>query len=229
MRFPTPAPRRIRRNDAIGAFCAVLLSVTAVGRVAAAELAITLVDAAAAPVVHAVVSLHPLDHPVPPPTEPAAEIAVTQRDGEFQPLVTAVRVGTRVSFPNADKIQHHVYSVSPAKRFDIPLHGGDAAPAEEFNLPGVVAVGCNIHDWMRAYVVVLDTPWYALSPAEGIAHLSAPAGRYRVEIWHYRLAKPDTLEVTLAEATPLAEKRSLVLRRDRRPARAPEGGGGGYR
>lgn len=208
---------------------AVILAALAVAAsLPAAELVLTLTDAASAPVVDAVVSLHPLDAPVPAPG-PAAEVEVVQSDGEFQPLVTPIRVGTRVRFPNADSIQHHVYSLSPAKRFDIPLHGGASAPAEEFPLPGVVSVGCNIHDWMRAYVVVLDTPWFALSSDAGLARLEAPAGRYRVEIWHYRLAKPDAYEVTLAESEPLAAARALVLRRDRRPARAPESGGGGYR
>jgi plastocyanin len=206
----------------------LLAVLAAVAPLPAAELALTLTDAASAPVVDAVVSLHPLDAPVPAPG-PAAEVEVVQSDGEFQPLVTPIRAGTRVRFPNADSIQHHVYSLSPAKRFDIPLHGGASAPAEEFPLPGVVSVGCNIHDWMRAYVVVLDTPWFALSSDAGLARLEAPAGRYRVEIWHYRVAKPDSYEVTLAETEPLAATRALVLRRNRRPARAPESGGGGYR
>jgi plastocyanin len=216
------------RPPALAILCAALAGTAGVAPLPAAELVLTLTDAASAPVVDAVVSLHPLDAPVPAPG-PAAEVEVVQRDGEFQPLVTAVRAGTRVRFPNADSIQHHVYSLSPAKRFDIPLHGGASAPAEEFAVPGVVSVGCNIHDWMRAYVVVLDTPWFALSSAAGLARLEAPAGRYRVEIWHYRVAKPDVSEITLVEARPEAAARGLVLRRDRRPARAPETGGGGYR
>ena len=216
------------RPSALARLLAVLAALAAAAPLPAAELVLTLKDSATAPIVDAVVSLQPLDAPVPSPGV-AAEVDVVQSDGEFQPLVTPIRAGTRVRFPNADSIQHHVYSLSPAKRFDIPLHGGASAPAEEFSQPGVVSVGCNIHDWMRAYVVVLDTPWFALSSDAGLARLEAPAGRYRVDIWHYRLAKPDAYEITLAETEPLTATRTLVLRRDRRPARAPESGGGGYR
>jgi plastocyanin len=216
------------RPPALAVLLAALAATAGLAPLPAAEFVLTLTDATAAPVVDAVVSLHPLDAPVPAAGD-AAAVEVVQRDGEFQPLVTPVRAGTRVRFPNADAIQHHVYSLSPAKRFDIPLHGGASAPAEEFPQSGVVSVGCNIHDWMRAYVVVLDTPWFALSSEAGLARLEAPAGRYRVEIWHYRLAKADVSEITLAEAEPLAATRSVMLRRDRRPARAPESGGGGYR
>lgn len=206
----------------------LLALLATVAPLTAAELVLTLSDSAAAPVADAVVSLHPLDAPAPTPG-PTDEAVVEQRDREFQPLVTAVRVGTRVRFPNLDSIQHHVYSLSPAKRFDIPLHGGASVPAEEFSLPGVVSMGCNIHDWMRAYVVVLDTPWFVLSSAAGLARIEAPAGRYRMEIWHYRLAKSESVEVSLAETGPQVVARTLVLRRDRRPARAPEAGADGYR
>ncbi|MBC8010834.1 MAG: methylamine utilization protein [Burkholderiales bacterium] len=185
----------------------------------AAELVLTLADAKGKPVANAVVSLIPLDQAAPPATEPAPEITIAQRDSEFVPLVVAVRAGTSVRFPNEDKIQHHVYSLSAAKRFDLPLHGGDTAPAVPLDQPGVVSVGCNIHDWMRSYVVVLDTPWFARSDADGVVRLAAPAGRYRREIWHYRLAQPLAEEIALAGETPLAASATLALRRDRHPVR----------
>jgi len=195
----------------------------------AAEFSITLAEKSAAPVADAVISLHPLDQPAPPAAADTPELVIAQINGEFTPLVSAVRAGTRVSFPNRDRVQHQVYSLSPAKRFEIPLHGGEQAAAELFDKPGLVAIGCNIHDWMRAYVLVLDTPWFAVSPAEGTVRLSAPAGRYRLEIWHHRMAQMDTREVVLAEAAPLAELATLALRRDRRPPRAINSDAAGYR
>ncbi len=187
-------------------------------RLPAAEHLLTLTDAKGKPVADAVVSLFPLDRP-PPPAPPPPGLIIAQRDGEFIPLVVAVRVGAAVRFPNEDRIQHHVYSLSPAKRFDLPLHGGDTIPAVVLDQPGVVSVGCNIHDWMRSYVVVLDTPWFARSETDGLVRLTAPAGRYRREIWHHRLAKPLVTELVLADETPLAETLPLTLRRDRHPVR----------
>ncbi len=134
-----------------------------------------------------------------------------------------MRVGARVSFPNEDEIQHHVYSLSAAKRFDLPLHGGASAPAIVLDRPGVVSVGCNIHDWMRSYVVVLDTPWFARTYADGVARLSAPAGRYRREVWHFRLAKPVADEIALDDSAATVATIPLALRRDRHPRRREPG------
>jgi plastocyanin len=201
--------------------------------VSAADYVLTLSDALGTPVSDAVVSLQPLDQPIPAPVPSAAQPAptaeVTQLNGEFIPLVSAVRTGTRVTFPNQDRVQHQVYSLSPAKRFEIPLHGAGTAEAEVFDQPGLVAIGCNIHDWMRAYVVVLDTPWFVLTKADGLARLNAPAGRYRLEIWHHRLPRLETREIVLAEAAPLTERNTLMLRRDRRPPRAINTDSSGYR
>lgn len=196
----------------------------------AAEAAFTfaLTDARGRPVADAVVSLHPLDQAVPPAVEPAPEITIAQRDSEFVPLVVAVRTGARVRFPNEDKIQHQVYSLSAAKRFEVPLHGGDTAPAITLDQPGVIAVGCNIHDWMRSFVVVLDTPWFAVSGRDGVARISAPAGRYRREIWHFRLAAPLVTEITLTDGAAATEAVSLTLRRDRHPARREPGADATY-
>ncbi|MBI4622105.1 MAG: methylamine utilization protein, partial [Verrucomicrobia bacterium] len=91
--------------------------------------------------------------------------------------------------------------------------------------------GCNIHDWMLAYLIVLPTPWFAKSDATGHAAPDAPAGSYRLEIWHPRLAAPVTREVSLPAtgdtASPLAF--TLALKPDRRIRRAPDAKGGGYK
>ena len=112
----------------------------------------------------------------------SAEVA--QVDREFVPFVTVVQVGTAVAFPNRDPILHHVYSFSPAKPFEIKLYTG--TPLEVvFDKPGVVALGCNIHDWMLAYIVVVPTPYFGRSDANGAVTLSdLPPGSYELHAFH---------------------------------------------
>jgi plastocyanin len=82
-------------------------------------------------------------------------------DREFTPYVSVIQTGTRVEFPNRDPIQHHVYSFSPAKTFEIKLYSGRSPESILFDKPGVITIGCNIHDWMIAYVLVVPTPYFA--------------------------------------------------------------------
>ena len=105
------------------------------------------------------------------------------------PRVKPVLVGSPVSFPNRDDVRHHVYSFSPAKRFDLPLYVGTPAKPVVFDAPGVVAIGCNIHDWMVGYIYVSESPYFATSGADGRADLTGlPPGRYTVRVWHPQLA-----------------------------------------
>ncbi len=119
------------------------------------------------------------------------EAMIDQKDKEFVPRVIVVRAGTQVHFPNSDNIRHHVYSFSPAKTFEIPLYKGTPAAPIRFDQPGVVVLGCNIHDWMSAYVFVSETPYFATTGANGRAVLrDLPPGRYEVELWHPQLKGP---------------------------------------
>lgn len=179
------------------------------------------------PVADAVVSLVPLDAPA--PAHAPVEAVVAQEDKEFDPYVTPVAVGTRVNFPNRDTVQHHIYSLSKPKRFEKPLYASGASESVLFDLPGVVALGCNIHDWMIAYVVVLPTPWFAKTGTDGSARLAgAPPGRYRLEVWHPRLARPVSRELDLTAGAAAAETVALTLKPDRRIRRAPETRTGAY-
>jgi plastocyanin len=113
--------------------------------------------------------------------------AIAQADREFVPYVTVLQAGTVVSFPNRDPIQHHVYSFSAAKSFEIRLYSGKSPSQILFDKPGVVTLGCNIHDWMIGYVLVVSTPYFAKTDASGIAHLAdVPSGSYGVHAWHPR-------------------------------------------
>jgi plastocyanin len=193
---------------------------------AAVDIAMVVKDAKGETVPDAVIALYALDggaEGIPP----GGAVEVVQKDQEYSPYVTVVRVGTEVVFPNQDNIQHHIYSLSKAKRFEKPLYAPGAHESVVFDQPGIVTLGCNIHDWMVAYIVVLPTPHFAKTDAAGKAALAAPAGRYRIEVWHPRLGSPESREMTLANgAAPL--EFSLKLKPDRRIRRTPEGKSNAY-
>jgi plastocyanin len=204
-----------------------LLALTAATRVAAATLTATVKDTKGALVTDAVVSLIPLDSAAPPPAEPLGEIA--QQTQEFLPYVTVVQAGTKVVFPNRDTVQHHVYSLSKAKKFELPLYNPGQKESLVFESSGLVTLGCNIHDWMIAYLLVVPTPWFAKTDAQGRAIVTAPAGRYRVEVWHPRLSAALAQEIALAAGEPSIRDFSLTLKPDRRIRRGGATKTGGYR
>lgn len=160
---------------------------------------------------------------------------IDQIDKEFVPGVTVVTAGSQVSFPNSDDILHHVYSFSPAKTFNIPLYGrGENNDYfETFLTAGVVEIGCNIHDWMLAYIYVAESELTALTDSNGQAILSElPTGDYMVRVWHPRVtgAMEELLHtVTLSAGNTSNLNVELVLQRDRRVRRAPGSSSRRYR
>lgn len=118
-----------------------------------------------------------------------------QRGQQFAPRVLAVHTGTQIRFPNSDNIRHQVYSFSAAKRFELRLYEGTPADPLLFDKPGVVVLGCNIHDWMLGYVYVTDDPRFGVSDAQGRVRLDGlPAGTYHVTVWHPQLADMQPLD-----------------------------------
>ncbi len=206
-----------------------LLVLTVATRDAAASPALiaTVSDAKGAPVTDAVVSLIPLDSAVPPPAESSGEIA--QQTQEFLPYVTVVQAGTQVVFPNRDTVQHHVYSLSKAKKFELPLYNPGQKESLVFESTGLVTLGCNIHDWMIAYLLVVPTPYFAKTDDQGRATVTAPAGRYRAEVWHPRLSAALTQEIALPTGETLTRDFKLTLKPDRRIRRGGATKTGGYR
>lgn len=203
---------------------------TAAGRLAASDVLVVITDHTGQPVADAVASLVPLEAGATPPAPPAAPVAIVQQGEEFVPYVTAIVAGTSVQFPNRDKVRHQVYSLSKTKPFEIPLYGPGTEQTVVFDRPGIVALGCNIHDWMSAYVVVLATPHFRKTAADGRALLDAlPAGRYRLEVWHPRLAGESRREVVIAPGDAATQTIAVALKPDKRIRRAPDGPGGGYR
>ena len=158
---------------------------------------------------------------------------IDQRNKQFIPYVTAVEVGTAILFPNNDNIRHHVYSLSPAKKFELPLYAGVPADPVVFDKEGFVTLGCNIHDWMIAHVAVLPTPYFQITGREGRAVLrNLPAGQYTVRAWQPSLKgspEASAQHVDVAESSAKELLFTLDLKPEFRPNRAPEFSSGGYR
>lgn len=170
-----------------------------------------------------------LDPVVGKPPQGKTATVIEQRDREFVPYLTIVQKGTAVDFPNRDKLKHHVYSFSPAKTFELKLYSGKPAAPVRFDKTGEIALGCNIHDWMEAHVLVVDTPWFAKTDAAGRARVErVPAGAYRLRLWHPQqksAVAPRDVDIKAAPQPPLA----LILEVAPRPPRPkPDVDAGGY-
>ena len=157
-------------------------------------------------------------------------IEVDQIDEMFVPHLSAITIGSQVSFPNSDHIRHHVYSFSEAMTFEIPLYIGIPAAPIRFDHTGLVTLGCNIHDHMLGYILVVDTPLIAQVTA-GIGRFEVvPGGELALEIWHPLLAGDEVLKQSL---TVTAEENAVLhfqieLRPERMVRRAPRRNGNRY-
>lgn len=191
------------------------VSVFVGGAAIAGSLAVLVTNDKGQPLEHAVVTLLPkFDLTAPMPD--IADSEMRQENTLFAPFVLPVRSGTRVSFPNFDEARHHVYSFSKAKRFELRLYGKDETNSIEFDQPGVVALGCNIHDNMLAYIYVTDAPIYAKTDEHGrVVFPELENGRYDVAAWHpgeRRNGAPDPKEVDVSD-TGAEETIAVRLRR----------------
>jgi plastocyanin len=163
----------------------------------AASIAVQVSDAAGKPLADVVLYADPEGGAAMPKQLKAASIE--QRGLKFLPLVSVVQAGSQISFPNNDKVRHHIYSFSPAKKFDQKLYSGVAAAPQVFDKAGTVVLGCNIHDRMVAYVKVVDTPFFAKSDAEGIARIEVPAaGKYTLNAWHFNMSATANTSMPVA-------------------------------
>jgi plastocyanin len=182
--MPIPAIHFSVRNAAqsvslIGALACWLVSPCWAGTISSVAL-----SKSGEPMPDVVVFAMPVDHPAPPAVKVEAPI-IAQQNMQFTPYVTAVRVGTEVKFPNYDKIEHHVKSFSPAKEFEIKPYQKVTPPPILFDKSGIIVVYCLFHEWMRAYVMVVDTPYFAKTDASGAVNLdNLPDGKYEIRAWH---------------------------------------------
>jgi plastocyanin len=178
------APRTARQVVA----CAALAWLAAPPTVAsAATVQVEVTDATGQPLADAVVFLESAE--ARKAAKPLGGAEMAQEKRQFVPGVLVVPVGTEVRFPNHDSVRHHVYSFSPAKKFELKLYTGTPANPVLFDRPGVAVLGCNIHDQMVGWVVVVETPYYARTPsASGRAQIdNVPPGTYTLRAWHTRL------------------------------------------
>jgi plastocyanin len=198
------------------ALVAALLFVQTAG---AASLDVEVRDARGKPVADAAVYAVPASGPV--DARNPRTVTIEQLDREFQPYVTVLQSGTRVTFPNRDPILHHVYSFSPAKPFEIKLYTGNSRE-EVFDKPGVVTLGCNIHDWMIAYIVVVPTPHFGRSDEAGVVRLrDVPAGAYDVRVYHPNQRAQAANQAAALEAQSAARMAFVVDTSARKPRYKP--------
>jgi len=144
-----------------------------------------------------VVWLTPLDAPAPKGTAGTADGKVpqlVQRNKSFEPHLIVVQVGSLIQFPNKDPFFHNIFSMYDGKRFDLGLYEAGTSRSVRFDRPGVSFLFCNIHAEMSAVVIVVDTPYFAMSDRNGhlmIPHV--PDGRYQMHVWYER-SLPENLK-----------------------------------
>lgn len=191
-----------------------LLGLAALGSAAlahAGDVTVTVTDAQGRPVEDAVVMVDAPGAAAPP----ARRFRIDQHDMAFHPYVLVVPAGSRVEFANLDPFRHHVYSFSPGNKFELKLFAEGETRSVVLARPGVVAVGCNIHDTMQAFIQVVATPYAARSGSNGRAVLrDVPASARSLRVWHPHLRAPgNELKVSIAPARDISVPVTVKLRR----------------
>ena len=181
----------------------LLLALAGAAQTTAATLEVSVVDEEGRPIEHVAVYAMPAHGAAArPATTPTA--FMDQQKLQFVPHLLIVQAGTSVTFPNSDEVSHHVYSFSETKEFELPLYKGDVYPPVIFDDAGIVVLGCNIHDGMLGYVVVVDTPHFAQTNERGVAVLeNVPADDYAVSAWTPRVRAsglPPAQPIVVAES-----------------------------
>lgn len=164
------------------ALATLLCSMALAQSAGTASLTVNVVDHSGEPLQHAVVSLHTA---LPAVADGSVIAVIDQRQLQFTPTVVAIQAGSSVSFPNHDDVRHHVYSFSHPNAFELKLYHGEDGKYQRFMHPGVVVLGCNIHDGMLGYLRVVDTPLFAGSDESGKLLIEdIVPGTYTMKIWH---------------------------------------------
>ncbi|MGC1521824.1 MAG: methylamine utilization protein [Steroidobacteraceae bacterium] len=178
--------------------CAALLSSLLAAQAVGGVVTVNVTTRSGTAAEDAVIVFYPLDA-APAATHDSA--VIDQINKKFVPHVSVVRTGTAITFPNSDHIRHQVYSFSPAKIFSLKLYAGSPKTAVTFDQPGLVVLGCNIHDSMVAFVAVVDSPYFAKTSDTGTVSLNLPTGRYRLRAWHpSAVAALPSRDITVASA-----------------------------
>jgi plastocyanin len=143
-----------------------------------------------------------------------AEIAIMdQIDTQFMPHILPVQKNTLVQFPNSDSIKHHVYSFSAAKTFELQLYKNLQADPLLFSKPGVVELGCNVHDWMLGYIFIVDTPYFAKTNGLGQVSIEVPIGEYEIKVWSPLIQDDLDSLTTRINVTNATSEQKIVLQK----------------
>ncbi len=169
-------------QTAIVVLLALPVLATAETGTAGGSIRVQILDRDGRPVPEVVVSARPIG--VGAETRGAMPAArMNQHELAFEPHILVVATGTEIAFPNDDDVRHHVYSFSPAKQFNFSIDSHATHEAIQFDVPGVVTLGCNIHDEMLAYIVVVDTPHFAKTGVDGSVEIAVADDE--VATWEY--------------------------------------------
>jgi plastocyanin len=182
-----------RRRRLVGDMILILVLLEATGTaVYAGTLEVSVADADGAPVPD--VAVYVVQDGVDESRdEPPGRAVMDQVNKQFVPHILVVRKGTAVDFPNSDSVAHHVYSFSKPNDFVLPLYKGDPNDPVIFGHDGIVTLGCNIHDQMLGYIVVVDTDVFGKTGPDGSLKLDVNDGAtgYAVTIWSPRIRDAD--------------------------------------
>lgn len=214
-------------------FCSTYLAVTLamMQSANAGELNLIIKDGKGVALEDAIITAMPVNAKNLPKQKPIKPI-VDQVGKEFLPHVLPISLHSLVYFPNNDNIRHHVYSFSPAKKFELPLYSGTSAEPILFNKPGVITLGCNIHDWMLGYIYVSSTPYFARSDKAGKGLIDdLPDGEYTVKVWHPQMLATEestSRKIEISAKNTGEEEWQLPLKRPFKLPRNSVGRGFGY-
>jgi plastocyanin len=150
-----------------------------------------------------------VEGPVPsaPPARSSAPLEVEQRGEAFRPPLLVVPVGARVTFPNADPLFHNVFSYSRSKRFDLGRYPQGESKTVVFDRPGYIKVMCEVHKWMRAGILVVENPYYAIVGPSGRFRIDdIPAGRYRVAVEHFERRSQIDVDIPEGRSAQITAK-----------------------
>ncbi len=216
------------RHALIGLLWSAFFACGHVSPALAAGVQINLIAADGRPVADAVATATPIGA-VPKRPRERKSTAMDQLNKAFVPQVLVVESGTSVDFPNNDSVSHQVYSFSPARKFQLSLYKGELHAPVQFDTPGLVVLGCNIHDSMVGYIYVADTPYFGKTDRAGILRLDqVPRGRYRIQVWSPSIAdEPGSmskdLEVEESGESAVSFRLRKPLRSVPQPRPHPEG------
>ncbi|WDE11371.1 hypothetical protein [Thalassomonas haliotis] len=179
---------------------------------------VQVVDPADKPLENMVVYLEALEGQKQGQTDKTLDIG--QVNKTFTPYISVIQSGNAVRFYNQDDITHHIYSVTGSHKFSIKIRSGQQMLKQDFAQAGEVVMGCNIHDWMSGYLLVLDTPYFDKTDSHGQLTLNiAEPGQYRITAWHPQMQEKDN---RLVQTFTLLENKSIILKLNQVMAEMPQ-------